>query len=133
MIVKSLAKMTQNIVERSIEQAYMKGIEDAQNDECKEIEFLKQWKADVIDSLSKYDCDSVEEVFESGRKDAFQEIACSDNVIKEPFEILAYNKGRAEALKPIQKLLDDWFCDRVEDANWVLSQISIAIYEMTKG
>lgn len=41
-------------------------------------------------------------------------------------------KIRAEALKPIQKLLDDWFFDRVDDPNWVLSQISICIFNKTK-
>ena len=45
------------------------------------------------------------EGYQQGRADAFQEIAYSDSVIKEPFETLAYEKGKAdERAKTIEEL-----------------------------
>lgn len=46
-------------------------------------------KANVIVSIA----DSQNEAYQKGRADAFCEIAYSDCVKKEPFEILAYEKG----------------------------------------
>ena len=41
-----------------------------------ELKFLQQWKADIIESLCKYDCDSIEEVahnaYNKGINDALQ-------------------------------------------------------------
>lgn len=50
-------------------------------------------------------CDACEvyAVYQQGRADAFKEIAYSDDVKKEEFEILAYNKGRADAIDEFVK------------------------------
>lgn len=41
-----------------------------------------------------------------GREDAFQEIAYSDSVIKEPFETLAYEKGKLDGAREFA----EWLC-----------------------
>lgn len=40
--------------------------------------------------------------YTKGRESAFKEIAYSDDVIKEPFEKLAYEKGKADAIDGIK-------------------------------
>ena len=61
--------------------------------------------AEIQERLHKgEDIDDVfNDVYELGRADAFKEIAYSDGVKKEEFEILAYNKGRAEAIEELLK------------------------------
>lgn len=52
------------------------------------------------------------DAYDLGRQDALKEIAYSDNVIKEPFEILAYNKGSAEGIYKACEILYqyiDWY------------------------
>lgn len=48
--------------------------------------------------------------YEQGRKDAFSEIAYSDDVIKEPFEKLAYEQGyeqgKKDAWEDIDKIIN---------------------------
>lgn len=70
--------------------------------------------------------------YKKGRSDQGE---LNTDIVREIHELVyqqGIEKGREEALQPIQKLLDDWFCDRVDDPNWVLSQISICIFEQTK-
>lgn len=52
--------------------------------------------------------------YEQGRADTFQEIAYSDAVIKEPFEELAYQQGRADGIEEYNRELKYHFID-VED------------------
>lgn len=60
---------------------------------------------DYGDECVKITQNLIDKAYQSGRTDAFQEIAYSDSVIKEPFETLAYNKGREDGAREFVKWL----------------------------
>lgn len=63
---------------------------------------------ELIDRGIGHNC--LSDAYDLGRADAYKEIAYSDNTIKETFEKLAYEKGRADAIDDFREKLFGKLC-----------------------
>ena len=90
-----------------------KHIADLKNDDLQqlaewleELNFLKQWKSDVMDNFCKYDCNSIEEVYKRGYEKAL-------------FDIKAKMKEINNVTKPVEGVIENGWGTRFVDLAYI--------------